>query len=1106
MESGGLSSSAQSLAMQLDELLRETAEAMRRRKGWLSKASAAFQGPFVVLRADAGRDAVRDAAARAALMGLSEDNVGGSEPAAKRRKKQLLLRQRMQQAPHTLGYLARQDAGPPRDVTPEASDGEEGLGGGDALRMAAGSGDRDTERVNHVGQGNGDGEVSPARLGADDPTPSSRAFEAHSHPQFCLPDAELEAARARRETKLLETRNENPLATLAELRISRLLTVIRTGMPPQRKSALRALCAKADEYGAGRVLPPLLNLLDEKRADSAPIDELDRHVLIKTVGRLVDNLSGADLVPLVPDILAPVEPTLMDGDMYARIEARQLIGRLARSAGVDAMIDAFMEDVKEADDAVRAMTGRAVAAVAQALGVDPMMPFVRALCGSTSSWEARDTGMRSMGSIAQLLGRGLIPRMKELVGLCVQSLHEGEINRVQISAAHAVAALAEASNCPEGNVADFDAALRPLWNGLKTRRGKALVAHLRAVGHVVPLMDSSAAPAFIQELFSVLVPHMESTDEDMRLTTLRVYSQVILAEGLDVMWVRTNALDPLCVAFWGNPRVALLDHKLVMSQRRALIDAHAAVAVKIGAGDVLGHPAFISALRDRECRPLRLLAIEATSKVVELCGTMGLDGRQVEVLVDSLLYASQELLSSVATAPGFGGSSYSAATEKENAVVLRGLGTVIKSLGARGRPFLPEICRVAKWRLNHTADAARQNAAQLVTQVAPALARDSQQLAHMAAVLLEQLGEDSEPVLGAILGALRALVAAVPPPRDGDLCRMQPPAKELLPRLTPLLRGRERHPEVQANCVSLIGLVASRAPEQIPSREWLRICVELLGLLKAQRKATRKAAITAFGSLARAVGPLDVLGILLDNLRAQERQARVCSTVAIAVVADVCEPFTVIPALMNEYRTPAVQVRTGVLKAFSFLFEYVGHKSQRYVYSVLPLLADALTDKDVVHRQTAMSAVKHLAIYGKGAGLDDCMVHLLNLVWPNAFEESPHVVAAFDEAVEALAFCLGPGLVMRYVLQGLFHPAKKVRQPYWKVYLMLLKRHGPLALAPFYPDLAPALGAAHAIPERDLLPSWGRPGAAGTLNCLDDPIVLERAEASKAERKRRKGR
>lgn len=37
-------------------------------------------------------------------------------------------------------------------------------------------------------------------------------------------------------------------------------------------------------------------------------------------------------------------------------------------------------------------------------------------------------------------------------------------------------------------------------------------------------------------------------------------------------------------------------------------------------------------------------------------------------------------------------------------------------------------------------------------------------------------------------------------------------------------------------------------------------------------------------------------------------------------------------------------------------------------------------------------------------------------------------------AVEGLRVALGPNRVLQYVLQGLFHPARKVRDMMWKVY------------------------------------------------------------------------
>ena len=42
-------------------------------------------------------------------------------------------------------------------------------------------------------------------------------------------------------------------------------------------------------------------------------------------------------------------------------------------------------------------------------------------------------------------------------------------------------------------------------------------------------------------------------------------------------------------------------------------------------------------------------------------------------------------------------------------------------------------------------------------------------------------------------------------------------------------------------------------------------------------------------------------------------------------------------------------------------------------------------DRDLVHRQTAASAVKHLALGVQCMGCEDALIHLLNYIWPNIF-------------------------------------------------------------------------------------------------------------------------
>lgn len=74
-------------------------------------------------------------------------------------------------------------------------------------------------------------------------------------------------------------------------------------------------------------------------------------------------------------------------------------------------------------------------------------------------------------------------------------------------------------------------------------------------------------------------------------------------------------------------------------------------------------------------------------------------------------------------------------------------------------------------------------------------------------------------------------------------------------------------------------------------------------------------------------------------------------------------------------------------------------------------------DRDLVHRQTACSAIKHMALGVYGFGCEDALIHLLNYMWPNVFETSPHLVQAFLDGVEGLRVALGPVKILQYTLQ-----------------------------------------------------------------------------------------
>jgi splicing factor 3B subunit 1 len=730
---------------------------------------------------------------------------------------------------------------------------------------------------------------------------------------------------------------------------------------------------------------------------SPTLEDQERHLLVKVIDRILYKLD--DLVrPYVHKILVVIEPLLIDEDYYARVEGREIISNLSKAAGLATMIAAMRPDIDNIDEYVRNTTARAFAVVAQALGIPALLPFLKAVCQSKKSWQARHTGIKISQQIAILLGCAVLPHLKSLVEIIEHGLQD-ENQKVRTITALSVAALAE-SAAPYG-IESFDSVLKPLWKGIRAHRGKVLAAFLKAIGFIIPLMDAMYANYYTREVMVILIREFASADEEMKKITLKVVKQCVGTDGVEPEYIRTEVMPEFFKNFW--VRRMALDRR----NYNQLVETTLEIALKVGASEIIGR--VVEDLKD-ESEPYRRMVMETITKVIEKLGTADVDARLEELLIDGILYAFQEQ------------------TADDGDVMLNGFGTVVTSLGKRSKPYLPQICGTIKWRLNNKSAEVRQQAADLIGKIANVMktCEEEQLMGHLGVVLYEYLGEEYPEVLGSILGALKAIVNVT------GMSRMTPPVKDLLPRLTPILKNR--HEKVQENCIDLVGRIADRGAEFVPAREWMRICFELLEMLKATKKAIRRATVNTFGYIAKAIGPQDVLATLLNNLKVQERQNRVCTTVAIAIVAETCSPFTVLPALMNEYRVPELNIQNGVLKSLAFLFEYIGEMGKDYVYAVTPLLEDALMDRDLVHRQTAAVTVKHLALGCAGLGCEDALTHLMNYVFPNVFETSPHLINAVMEALEGARMSLGPGFVLGYLLQGLFHPARKVREIYWKIY------------------------------------------------------------------------
>ncbi len=575
--------------------------------------------------------------------------------------------------------------------------------------------------------------------------------------------------------RLTEDANEAALSKeeADERKIMTLLLKIKSGTPPQRKTAMRQITDKARGFGAGPLFNQILPLLM-----SPTLEDQERHLLVKVIDRILYKLD--DLVrPYVHRILAVIEPLLIDEDYYARIEGREIISNLAKAAGLPTMIATMRPDIDNPDEYVRNITSRAFAVVASALGVPALLPFLKAVCQSRKSWQARHTGIKIVQQIAVLTGCAVLPYLRELVEIVSNGLTDDQ-QKVRTITALTIAALAEAAY-PYG-VESFDPIIRSLWMGARKHHGKMLAAFLKAVGFVIPLMEENYASHYTRIVMPILLREFHSPDEEMKRIVLKVVKQCVSTAGVEPEYIRKEILPEFFRNFW--IRRMALDRR----NHNQVIETTVELANKVGCSDIISR--IVDDLKD-DSEPYRRMVMETVQQVLENLGSSDIDERLEERLIDGILYAFQEQAvdASMTGSNAFG---------KEGQVMLDGFGTVVNALGERCKPYLKQIAGTIKWRLNNKAPSVRMQAADLIGRIAIVMkaCSEDQLMGHMGVVLYEYLGEEYPEVLGSILGALRAIVNVI------GMTKMTPPISDLLPRLTPILRNR--HEKVQENCIDLV--------------------------------------------------------------------------------------------------------------------------------------------------------------------------------------------------------------------------------------------------------------------------------------------------------------
>lgn len=551
--------------------------------------------------------------------------------------------------------------------------------------------------------------------------------------------------------------------------------------------------------------------------------------------------------------------------------------------------------------------------------------------------------------------------------------------------------------------------------------GKLLALQLRGLASLLPLMDHELITIYGKQVLNVITREMNTNSIDMQVTILISIQRLIEAKTfIDLNEFKEKLFDPFFTMFWTR-QVSLAGSKVSTT----VLFTTSMIAKKTGIVYVIER--LIDHLKDK-LESLRVMSVRVIARVLKDSqnAIVTLPENLEERLIDSLLIAFQE-------------------QKTETNAFVDCFIILAEKLGKRLELYLLPIISTGLNMMSNKNQILRRNAADLCASMTRICADLDQRdlVIKLGAVFYENLGEPIGDVLQYVVKCLAEVFRYT-----SDLKELQPPVSQLLPTLTPILKNP--HHGVSKNLLDLVSQISRKSSDMIPPREWNRVCNEILEIFKSPIKEIRVRANETFGIIAEGIGPQEIIITLVNNLKMSERQLRLCSSIAMAIVAKSCGTFTILPVLMNEFRTPDTNIKNGILKTLAFIFEYIGEESINYVYHMIPMIEHALTDRNIVLRQTASAAVKSLAISCKSCDREDAFIHFLNLLIPNIFETSPHAIERIRSAVVSLRVTIGTDILMQYIWAGLIHPSTLVRQSYYAVF-NIIKSEECERLVPFYP-------------------------------------------------------
>jgi splicing factor 3B subunit 1 len=157
-----------------------------------------------------------------------------------------------------------------------------------------------------------------------------------------------------------------------------------------------------------------------------------------------------------------------------------------------------------------------------------------------------------------------------------------------------------------------------------------LGAFLKAIGFIIPLMDTENSLKYTEEVMPTLLREFNTAEEEMKKIVLKVVKQCVGCTGVTAAYVRKNVSEEFFRTFW--------QRRMAGDKRnyKQLIDTTIEIAAKIGGAEIL--EMIVPKLKD-ENDTFRKMVLETIEKIVQTLGVADVNHKLETQLMDGIISA-----------------------------------------------------------------------------------------------------------------------------------------------------------------------------------------------------------------------------------------------------------------------------------------------------------------------------------------------------------------------------------------------------------------------------------------------------------------------------------